>query len=98
MFVIPSGLQPKKSASAALIPQRLPRLQGVLNSFLGLSLSAERLERLPLQIQNVLLADRSSRRNMSSAEHFRDLGSDLHFMITDVPTLPHQVNAQFQCG
>src|SRR5947209_20384012 len=46
------------------IPQRLPRLQRlqrVLNPFLRLAFAAKGLERLALEIQNILLADRSAR-------------------------------------
>src|SRR3989475_7820807 len=43
------------------IPQRLPRLQRVLNPFLRLAFAAKGLERLALEIQNILLADRSDR-------------------------------------
>ena len=43
-----------------LVPQRLSRLQRVLNPLLRLLLAAERLKRLALQIKNVLLAHRRS--------------------------------------
>ena len=43
------------------IPQRLPRLQRVLNPLLRLPLAAQRLECLALQVQKVLFADRSAR-------------------------------------
>ena len=43
---------------ASSIPQRLPRLQRVLNPLLRLLLAAQRFESFPLQIEDVLLADR----------------------------------------
>ena len=58
-----------------LVPQRLPRLQGVLNSLLRLFLAAKRFEPLALEIQDVLLAHRRSRRNLPAAEDFGDLAA-----------------------
>src|SRR5215469_14965549 len=44
-----------------LVPQRFPGLEGVSDALLGLSFSAKRHKRLPLQIQNILLAHRLRR-------------------------------------
>src|SRR5208282_4242461 len=62
-----------KSISSTLVPQRLARLQRVLNSFLRFLFPAQRLESLALQIEDVLLAHRSSRRHVSAAEHLGNL-------------------------
>src|SRR5205823_2859903 len=63
------------------IPQRLARLQGVLNTLLRLALAAERLEAFTLQIQDVLLRDHGSGRDGASAKHFGDFVPDFHFMV-----------------
>src|SRR5205814_387149 len=76
------------------IPQCLTRLQRVLNSLLRFLLAAKRFEGLALKIENVLLADGSSRRDISAAQDLRNFGPDFYFVIADVFTLAHQVNAQ----
>src|SRR5258707_10693287 len=50
----------------SLIPQRLAGLQGELNSFLGFLLAAQRLEGFALQVEQILLADRHSGRDVAA--------------------------------
>jgi hypothetical protein len=79
-----------------LIPQRLPRLQRVLNPLLSFLLTAKRLKTFALQIQNVLLADRSAPSDVAAAENFRDFRGQLYFVFGDVVALAHQVNPHFE--
>src|ERR1700674_3907313 len=89
---------PIRNRSPASIPQSLPRFQRVLDSLLGFLLSAERFESLALQVKDVLLAHRSSGSHMAAAEDFGDLGSQFHFILGDVVTLAHDVDAQLERG
>src|SRR4051794_36860971 len=79
-----------------LIPQGLPRLQRVLNPLLRLLLTTQRLERLPLQIEQILFTHWSSRRDIPATEHLRNFAPDLHFMIAYVLALPHEMNPKLQ--
>src|ERR1017187_5331592 len=52
-----------------LIPQWLAAFQGEGNPLLRLLLTAERKKSLPLQIQQILFADRSAGRDIAAAQH-----------------------------
>src|SRR5450755_3212107 len=81
---------------AMSIPQRLPRLQRVLNALLRLLLPAQRFERLALQIQQILFAHRRARRHVAAAKNLRDLGPQFHFILGDVVALAHQMDPHFE--
>ena len=82
--------------SKLLIPQRLPRLQRVLNPLLRLLLAAQGFKPLALQIENVLLAHRRTRCDTSAAQDLSDLRTQLHFVVSDKISLPHHVDAHLQ--
>src|SRR6266576_3691909 len=78
------------------ISQCLPRLQCVLDSFLSLLLTAERLEGFPLQVEQVLLADRSSGGDISATDNLRDLVAQLELVVGNELALPHQVDTHLE--
>src|SRR6266404_962059 len=80
------------------VSQRLPGLQRVLNSFLRLFLSAERLERLPLQVEQVLFADGSPGSDIATANNFGNLVAKLLFVVADELALTHEVHTHFEGG
>src|SRR4051812_34540045 len=71
------------------IAQRLSRLQRVLDALLRLLLTAQRLEGLALEVEQVLLAYQRPRRDSAAAQDFRDFARNLHFVVADVLALPH---------
>src|SRR5579864_1467725 len=73
------------------VPQGLPGFQCVLDSLLRLALSAQRFEGLALEIEDVLLAHRSARSDVASAEHLGDLACELDLVIGDEISLAHEV-------
>src|SRR5438874_7712580 len=78
------------------VSQRLSCFQRVLNSFLCLALTTKGLERLALEVQDVLLADRGTRGDVPAAQHFSNLAGDFHLVIADVLALSHEVYAQLE--
>src|SRR5215469_17399504 len=78
------------------IAKRLPGLQRVLNSLLRFAFAAQGLESFALQIQDVLLADWRSGRNIPPTQNFRHLIADLDFVLGDVVRLAHQMNSDFE--
>src|SRR5260370_36316261 len=84
--------------SQTSIPERLPRLQRVLNPLLRLLLTAQRLEPLALQVEDVLLDHRRSRSDVAAAQDFSDFCPQLHFIVGDVVALAPQVDAHLESG
>src|SRR5207302_8744481 len=84
--------------SQTSIPERLPRLQCVLNPLLRLLLTAKRLEPFALEIKDVVFANRRTGRDVASAQHFGDFCAQLDFVVCDVVTLAHEVNAHLERG
>src|SRR4051812_44978871 len=68
-LLVISSLNIAETRCIALITQRLTGFQRVLDPLLCFLLSAKRLEAFALQVENVLLAHRRARGNMSSAKH-----------------------------
>src|SRR5438270_13728718 len=81
-----------------LVAQRLSRFQRVLNSFLRFLLAAKRFEGLAFEIEDELLADRSSRCYIPAAEHLRNLCAELDLILSDEVSLAHEMHSHFQCG
>src|SRR4051794_563109 len=79
-----------------LIPQRLPGFQREANPLLRLLLAAQREERFPLQIQQVLLAHQRARRDLTAAQHVRHPIGDLRVVIADKLAFAHDVDPEFQ--
>src|SRR6266849_510292 len=78
------------------ISQRLHGFQGVLDSFLSFLLTAQRLEGFPLQVEQVLLADRSSGGDISATNNLGDLVAQLELVVADELALPHQVDTHLE--
>src|SRR5205085_1305764 len=57
---------------------------------------AERFESFALQVEQVLLAHRSSRRDRAAADHLCDFVPNLHVVVADVLALSHQVDTELQ--
>src|SRR5206468_6214426 len=66
------------------------------NPLLRLLLAAKRLESFALEIKNVLLTDRSARSDVPATEDFRDFSAQLHFVVSDVLPLAHEMNTHLQ--
>src|SRR5438045_103438 len=81
---------------SASIPQHLSGFQRVLNALLRFALAAKRLERLSLQIEQVLLADGCTWSDVPSTQDFGDLPSQFHLIFGDVLALPHEVHSHLE--
>src|ERR1039457_4652052 len=82
----------------SLIPQRPPALQRESNSLLSLFLPAKREERLPFQIQQILLAHQGARRDRPAAQHVCHPIRHLCVVVADEFALTHDVDPEFQGG
>src|SRR6266487_4620336 len=78
------------------ISQCFPRLQCVLDSFLSFLLTAKRLEGFSLQVEQVLLTDRSAGSDISAADNLGDLVAQFMLVVGNELALPHQVNAHLE--
>src|SRR5438067_9355328 len=91
-----SGVPWPCSTITRSVPQRLSRLQCVLNPFQCLALAAQLQERLALEIEQVLLGYRGLLRQRSAREHIRERPADGRIVIGDPAGAPREMDAEFQ--
>src|SRR5580658_5207307 len=82
----------------ALIPERLAGFERVSDALLRLALATEREKRLSLEIEQVLLADRSPGSHTASAENIRRPAGHFLVVLRCVTRLAHQEDAGFKRG
>src|SRR5687767_11793201 len=83
-------------AMSASIPQRLAGLQRVRDAFLRLPFSAQAEERLPLQIEQLLLRHGPAGCEPAAGEDLRELPSDERIVIADASAAPREVDTELQ--
>src|SRR5713101_6731100 len=66
------------------VPQRLPRLERVLDALDGLRLAAKALKNFAFQVKDVLLGDEVKRTQVAAAQDVRQLCADLLVVLPDL--------------
>src|SRR5689334_2224764 len=95
---ISAGPEPFSMMCTVSVPQRLARLQSVLNPLQCLSLPAELQKRLTLEVEDVVLTDGGCLRQRTAGENERQCATHNRVVFADAAGPPGEMNAELECG